>query len=264
MSERQFNFGENWQDYSDNFATVAQLKEACEALESLVGSDNLRGSTMLDIGCGSGLHALAALRAGAERVVATDVNPLCLEVTQKNLSRFQRELPKTDGVEIRGLDVLDAEAVVEVGTFPLVYSWGVLHHTGDMWRAIRHASQCVAEEGMFVIAIYNRHWTSPIWHVIKWLYMRSPQILRTLMVWLLAVPMFFGAWFTTGRMPWSAGRGMHFYHDLIDWVGGYPYECASIDEMTVFVEELGFELVRSTPTAGWTGCNEFVFHRNAS
>jgi 2-polyprenyl-6-hydroxyphenyl methylase/3-demethylubiquinone-9 3-methyltransferase len=54
---------------------------------------------------------------------------------------------------------------------------------------------------------------------------------------------------------------MDFHYDVVDWVGGYPYQYGTIDEISRFVEALGFEVQRRIPAKVPTGCNEFVFRR---
>jgi 2-polyprenyl-6-hydroxyphenyl methylase/3-demethylubiquinone-9 3-methyltransferase len=56
-------------------------------------------------------------------------------------------------------------------------------------------------------------------------------------------------------------RGMDFLHDVVDWVGGYPYEYASSEEIRNYVCRQGFICVRMQAAQVPTGCNEFVFQR---
>jgi hypothetical protein len=51
-------------------------------------------------------------------------------------------------------------------------------------------------------------------------------------------------WIVTGSNPRNQLRGMDFYFDVIDWVGGYPYEYASRDEVLTMVEPMGFTCSR--------------------
>jgi hypothetical protein len=143
----------------------------------------------------------------------------------------------------------------------VVYSWGVLHHTGNMTAAFDAVRDRVAPHGMLVIAIYNRHWTSPVWKAIKWTYVKSPAILRPLIVWPVLAVKFAASILISRQNPWRRDRGMRYYTDIVDWVGGHPYEYASIQEVTDFFLARGFRLVRALKTAGCTGCNEFVFEK---
>ena len=65
----------------------------------------------------------------------------------------------------------------------------------------------------------------------------------------------------TGDNPFVRQRGMDIYYDAVDWVGGSPYEYASREEIVEFMEKKGLDLTKFIPTKGFTGCNEFVFHK---
>ena len=52
-------------------------------------------------------------------------------------------------------------------------------------------------------------------------------------------------------------------HDLIDWVGGYPFEVASPEEVFRRIHPLGFELRHLKTCGGGLGCNEYVFEQAA-
>lgn len=66
---------------------------------------------------------------------------------------------------------------------------------------------------------------------------------------------------TTRQNPFKKERGMDFGYDVVDWIGGYPYEYASTGEITTFVTKLGFTTERTIPAQVGTGCNEFVFRK---
>lgn len=142
-----------------------------------------------------------------------------------------------------------------------MYSWGVLHQTGQMYEAIESAARLVKPDGQFVIAIYNRHITSPIWRFIKWFYNRAPGIIRRLMVFSFYWVIFIAKWAVTRENPLHKERGMDFGYDVVDWIGGYPYEYASVDQIVAFVRPLGFTVERMVPAQVGTGCNEFVFRK---
>jgi 2-polyprenyl-6-hydroxyphenyl methylase/3-demethylubiquinone-9 3-methyltransferase len=145
--------------------------------------------------------------------------------------------------------------------FDIVYSWGVLHHTGAMEEAIHRAASMVKPGGYFIFAIYNSHWSSPLWTSVKRLYGRAPRFVQRLLV-AFFVPVIFAAKLAaTGRNPLNKERGMSFYHDVVDWIGGYPYEHATAKEIEALLESRGFQLQRTIPAIVPTGCNQFVFQR---
>ena len=257
-----FDFGRNWEQFSEAKLDAGRLQAAVDSLQSLIGADNLKGRTFLDVGCGSGLFSLAAAKCGASRVVGFDVNPTAIEVCQRNLSRLGSEPLTSRSPEFRVADVLDEAFLTTMDRFDVVYAWGVLHHTGALWEAVRKtASLAHAQRGTLVLAIYNRHWTSPAWRWIKRRYNWSPRFVRSVLNRLFGAAIYIGVWVTTRQNPLRKERGMDFWFDVVDWLGGYPYEYASPAEVIAFVHSLGFDLERMVSPRAGTGCNEFVFRR---
>ncbi len=273
MNEKtpHFNFGQNWEQFSEACIGPEKLRAAEASIRELLGRDRLDGLRFLDVGCGSGLFAIAARGCGAAAVTGVDVNPQCIEVSRANAARLFPENQESTSasasasapVFMQG-SALDEAFMQSLGTFDCVYAWGSLHHTGDMWQAIRNTAQCVQKpDGLFVLAIYNRHWSCGGWTVIKRLYNRSPAWFRRVMAVTLGAVMYIAKLLVTRRNPLAKERGMNFWYDVIDWLGGYPYEYASAEEFTAGMQELGFHLLHMQKPAVPTGCNEFVFTSRA-
>src|SRR5712692_8808446 len=159
-----FDFGSNWQAFSGQRVDSQRLAVAARSLQSLLQRDTLRGLSFLDVGCGSGLFSIAAQQLGATRVIGIDINPRCIVVSQQNRDRFAPEAP----IIFQEASALSTESLRPLGRFDVVYAWGSLHHTGAMWEAIRNVAKQVSPGGMLVLAIYNKHITSPVWKMIKW------------------------------------------------------------------------------------------------
>ncbi|MBI4231650.1 class I SAM-dependent methyltransferase, partial [Candidatus Peregrinibacteria bacterium] len=204
-----FNFGKNWQDYSDNALNKKKFYEASRSLEDLIGKENIVGKTILDIGSGSGLFSIAAKELGASKVVGVDISKESVEAAQSNAERFN-----VNGVVFQQKSILDSR-IEELGKFDIVYSWGVLHHTGDMKKAIENATSLVAQNGLFVIAIYNRHWSSPLWSKIKHFYNVSPRFIQKVMIYMFVAVIFCAKFAVTKKNPLKNQRGMNFYYDVI-------------------------------------------------
>jgi 2-polyprenyl-6-hydroxyphenyl methylase/3-demethylubiquinone-9 3-methyltransferase len=254
----RFAFGKNWIDYSKGLQYEDYLA-AKESLQKLL--PDLYGKTFLDVGCGSGLFSIAANALGAEKVLAFDYDPDSISASKKILeivSQWDGDIRK-DSIEFKVESILNQD--FKIGQFDVVYSWGVLHHTGDMYAAFDRIKNLVAEKGTLVLAIYNKHFTSPIWKLIKFTYVKSPRFIKKILVFLVLAIKFLGVLIISWRNPLKRGRGMRFYTDIVDWVGGYPYEYASTDEVTDFFQSKGFKLIRLIKTRGFTGCNEFVFEK---
>jgi 2-polyprenyl-6-hydroxyphenyl methylase/3-demethylubiquinone-9 3-methyltransferase len=253
-----FRFGQNWKDYALNALDERKLQQARQALAALLGQDDLSGQTFMDIGCGSGLHSVSAALLGAAAVYALDVDLACIEVTQETIRRF---IPTDHSIQVRQISVLDGSAMAGLPQTDVVYSWGVLHHTGQMYLAMAIASERVKPGGLYVIAIYNKHVTSPLWRVIKRFYNCAPGFVRRIMYGLFYGLIYAAKWVVTRQNPLDKERGMDFGYDVVDWIGGYPYEYASIDEIVHYVSGLGFHVERIIPAQVGTGCNEFVFRK---
>lgn len=253
-----FNFGRNWKLFSERVLNESRVDAAVLSLEKLFGKTQLANKSFLDIGCGSGVFSIAADRLGAQPVLGIDVNPLCVDVALDNKDRFA---PGTTAVEFVVGSVLDPEWMATLGIFDIVYSWGVLHHTGNMWAAIANAANRVTSKGLLVIAIYNKHRSSILWRWIKWAYNKLPAFFRWGVIQLFVPVIYLAKYVVTGKNPLSKARGMDFYVDVVDWVGGFPYEYASIDTVIRYVETLGYKKLKVIPAEVPTGCNEFVFER---
>lgn len=262
---KQFDFGRNWSDFSANAATVERAAQARAHFRELMSGIELAGKSFLDIGFGQGFSLLSARSLGAV-TVGCDINPKCGEALDRNRSLFP---------DVAGPIALHVGSILDDGTvaalrsadgaggagFDIVHSWGVLHHTGDLRRALANAGSLVRPGGHLVVAVYNRHWSSLPWLGIKAVYVRSPEWVRRLMIGILYPVIWLAKLAVTREDPKRKERGMDFYYDVVDWVGGYPYEYATIGEVEEMCRPLGFLLVRAVPALVPTGCNEFVFRK---
>jgi SAM-dependent methyltransferase len=263
QGEKQFDFGQNWQDFSARALSPGSVARARLEFERLIEPVDLRGLSFLDIGFGQGLSLLSAAAMGA-RAMGCDINSKCFSLLDYNLKHFpelERSPPAVIGSILDPQVVRRLREVEPTGHYDVVHSWGVLHHTGDMQLAIANAASLVAPGGVFILAIYNRHWSSLPWKSVKRLFTLAPHFVKRLLIGAFYPIIYVAKWLVTRRNPRIQERGMDFYFNVVDWVGGYPYEYAGIEELRSKVEPLGFELVRSVAAEVPTGCNQFVFRR---
>jgi 2-polyprenyl-3-methyl-5-hydroxy-6-metoxy-1,4-benzoquinol methylase len=263
----RFSFGNNWFKYLQNLDS-ARIARAVESVQQMVASKNLIGKRFLDVGSGSGLFSLAARQLGAA-VLSFDYDPASVECTREVRSRFSGD--SANWVVDEG-SILDPVFLSKLDTYDVVYSWGVLHHTGSMWRALENAASLVSEQGLLCVALYNDQGTaSQRWARIKRTYCGAREPVRTLIV-LAALVRLWGPTTIRDLLRGRPGatwreyelhdpRGMSPWRDVVDWVGGYPFEVAKPEDVLVFLKARGFSLERLKTCGGGLGCNEFVFQR---
>ena len=262
----RFAFGENWMKFIREI-DERHIIQAENSLKEMLEIQHLNGRTFLDVGCGSGLFSLAAKRLGAI-VFSFDCDPKSVACAQELKKRyFENDNEWTIDLG----SVLDSKYLKDLGKFDIVYSWGVLHHTGNMYSALKNVILNVEVKGKLFIALYNDQGRqSKLWWKIKKFYVTQPKILR----WIVIVPAYIKLWgpatirdlillrpFST----WNAyrkNRGMSPHIDVIDWIGGFPFEVSKPEEIFSFYKNLGFNLCVLKTIAGGHGCNQFVFQKN--
>lgn len=264
----RFEFGKNWSAFL-SVLDDERIAKAEDSLREMLEIEDLSGKTFLDIGSGSGLFSLAARRLGA-RVFSFDFDSNSYACTKELKRRFFAD---DENWTIEQGSALDKNYVESLGKFDIVYSWGVLHHTGEMWSALENAALPVAEGGKLFVAIYNDTGSQAArWHWIKKTYCKLPKLLKTPFAVLMIAPeelkslaksivtlkpqSYVHSW-----TRYKNGRGMNRWHDIIDWVGGFPYEVAAPDELFEFYKAKGFRLTKMKVKGVGLGCNEMVFEK---
>lgn len=258
-----YEFGANWAQFADSI-TERSIVEAQSGLRRLFPDNELEGKRVFDIGCGSGLHSLAALRLGAADLTSIDLDPKSVATTRAVLGRFFPGGPWR-------ADVVSVFDMPPEPQFDVVYSWGVLHHTGNMMDAIQRAVAKTAPGGLICLALYRRTTLCWAWRIEKRVYTASPKLVRSALesAYVLGLRVGFAASgrdFATHVANYVGSRGMDFMTDVRDWLGGYPYESIGESEMLTLAARLGLAPVRRfcrAPGFGFagSGCDEYVFRR---
>lgn len=264
---KHFDFGENWSRFL-KVLNEDRILQAAESLRTMVGF-SLAGKSFIDVGSGSGLFSLAARRMGA-RVHSFDYNLKSVYCTEEVRRRY---FPGDPLWTIQQASILDTKYLSSLGKFDVVYAWGVLHHTGAMWEALQNVAQLVDAGGTLFIAIYNDQGKpSGRWRMVKRFYISSPEFVRTVLAAAVCVALWWRRWlkdflrlrpFETWRYG-GQSRGMSTWFDVIDWVGGYPFEVARPDEIFDFYRQRGFVLEKLRTEGDNFGCNEFIFSKSVA
>ncbi len=265
-SAPRFAFGKNWQRFLGRL-DEDRIVKATQSLQTFIPPESMRGKTWLDIGSGSGLSSLVAARLGCARVHSFDYDAESVECTREIKRRY---LATASQWTIERGSALDRDYLESLGTWDVVYAWGVLHHTGSMWTALANAAERVNPGGLLFIAIYNDQGGISIrWRKIKTLYNWSPP--GRALVLATCIPYFVLRGLagdvlrrkdpTQRYREYRESRGMSVVHDWVDWLGGIPFEVATPEAILDFYRPRGFVLERIKTCGGSLGCNEFLFRK---
>ena len=258
MEIMRFKFGKNWRRYA-GLIDEQRIRIAEQSLQSMLETEDLRGIQFLDVGSGSGLFSLAARRLGAS-VLSFDFDSEAVACTESLRDQY---FPDDRNWRIQRGDILDQGFIESLDTYDIVYSWGVLHHTGAMRVALENIASVVKEDGYLFVAIYNdQGWLSSYWHTVKKIY--NSNLFGCSLMTIIHAPYLFllrrlvRAVLYRGDLP----RGMDLWRDMVDWLGGFPFEVAKPEEIFKIFKHRGFRLQNLKTCGGRQGCNEFVFHRD--
>ncbi len=271
----RFEFGENWARFLSTLDDK-RIDVAKQSLQALIQVDDFKHLRFLDAGSGSGLFSLAARQLGAD-VTSFDLDQNSVACTRLLKERY---CPDSTAWNVLEGSLADRKFLISLGHFDVVYCWGVVHHTGDMWNCLENLLPVVKPGGRIVLAIYNDEaYVSKIWEGVKRIYQKLPEIIRPIYVGGVGAVAFFKRLIVTVMASclrlitlknplvpffnWASetkSRGMNGWYDLVDWVGGWPFEVAKPEAVFRFMRDRGFTLQDFSTSAGH-GCNEFVFIR---
>jgi 2-polyprenyl-6-hydroxyphenyl methylase/3-demethylubiquinone-9 3-methyltransferase len=260
----RFEFGKNWRAFL-NTLTDEKIENAKKSLIEMLGYKDLTGKTFLDVGSGSGLFSLVAMKLGAT-VHSFDFDPYSVKCAQFLKEKYFPESKWT----VQEGSVLDRAYIESLGKFDIVYSWGVLHHTGSMYEALDNVEVAVKDKGNLFIAIYNDQGSkSDRWKTVKKIY--NSNFLGKALIVSVYIPLSvlrllfadlrrFKNPFTRYK-EYKKERGMSLFYDWFDWLGGLPFEVATPEAIFEFYQKRNYVL-KKLKTNNSLGCNEFVFQKN--
>lgn len=265
----KYKFGKNWKSYLSEYFNENSLKEACKSICTFMGVDNFKGKRFIDVGCGSGIMSLAAIQLEAKEVLSIDCDIDSIEATE-SLKYFNAINSKNFNISKWSIkqDSILNRLDLKHGKFDIVYSWGVLHHTGNLVKALNNVTELVNDNGLIYLSIYNEVgglFGSRFWKRVKLAYNKSPSLIRYFieLFYIIKKIIFYILQLKNPFKEinnYNKIRGMNFITDIKDWLGGYPYEPATVTKIFKFFKFKGFNLINIS-TTNRLGCNEYLFRR---
>jgi len=265
----KFNFGNNWQNFIDNKLDEERVDIAEKSLIEFSVKKNRKEKTFLDIGSGSGLFSLAAKRLGY-KVISMDVDQDSVNCTKFLKKKYFKN---NKNWKIFNGSILDEKIIEKMPNSDVVYSWGVLHHTGHMWLALDNCIRKLKPKGKLFIAIYNDQGIkSRLWWIVKYIYNYLPNYLKKIYFILILILTYFFVLLKkillfdlknlfNYILNVKQNRGMSFYYNMLDWIGGYPYEYSSFENLKKYCENKGLKVIKFKKNYS-LGCHQIVFKKN--
>lgn len=265
----RFQFGKNWKNFSSTI-TSDKIQYAIVSLSEWFGQEGVQNKTFLDAGSGSGLFSLAACRLGASKIRSFDYDKDSVECSKATRDKYNKN--KSTEWNVSEGDLLNPGFVQGLGSFDIVYCWGVAHHTGNMWKALENLTYAVKPEGHLFVALYNdQGFLSQYWLIVKKIYNSLPGFLKEIFLVPFYAYFFFGYLIMDllrlrnplARFTGKNARGMSIIYDVRDWVGGYPFEVCTPKELQAYFENKSFKIVNAKTVGHKHGCNEFLLKKVA-
>jgi 2-polyprenyl-3-methyl-5-hydroxy-6-metoxy-1,4-benzoquinol methylase len=254
----RFEFGNNWLSFLKHISDES-ISSAKNNICLWLDNEDLSEQRILDIGCGSGIHSFAFWKLGVKEIISFDFDSNSVKATLI----LWETAGRPDNWKVFQGSVLDDVFLIGLGKFDIVYSWGVLHHTGDLWNSVLNSiSFCTHNNSIVWLALYQGVDTYKDDLKLKLKYNNSSFLGKKFIVFkeilkIVKKRRAKGKNFFTWNE--KRGRGMDTYHDLIDWLGGYPYEVCSRSNLSKFMYENGCWTLKKYNDE--QSCLVAIFHR---
>ncbi len=255
-SDGSFTFGRNWLDYVRSRVTADVVQSHVHDLSKIYKSIGLdiAGKSVIDVGCGSGLSSLSFALMNPKKLLSIDIDHDSVGATAICRSMLPTHHKSDWNIEQKSVFELNHDD----GVFDLVYSWGVLHHTGDVWSAVKRCQSILAPGGYLHLALYRSgdRYTEHIRQKTSFMVMSRDEKVRVLYDYLNAL------FISKGASVFDFDeRGMNRFHDALDWFGGFPYEVVDPEVLGQYLQSCSIRQLYFRE-ANQGGCFVYIGRKN--
>jgi ubiquinone/menaquinone biosynthesis C-methylase UbiE len=234
-----------WTEY------VPELEASEKHWRLFYSPQEVRGKSVLDAGCGTGIFSIIFARNGAGRVIGIDISPGSLETARTLKTRFA-----VDNAEFRLQDMLGLPFAD--GSFDIVWAWGTVHHTTDPFRAISELIRVLRPGGSLFLAVYKRTKVTFIHEVIRKTLIRTPRrtwtALSKIMAFFLSPVVFFF------KKREKSRKGEKLEELILDWYFVPIRHYYAPEEIREFLNEKGLDVEKFLPASGrFDSSSNFIF-----
>ncbi|MGB8953166.1 MAG: methyltransferase domain-containing protein [Candidatus Aminicenantales bacterium] len=214
-------------------------------------AEEVKGRTVLDAGCGTGIFSIIFARNGAEKVVGIDISPGSLQTAQSLKEKFGLR-----NAEFRKQDMLKLPFGEE--TFDIVWAWGTVHHTTDPFGAIEELTKVLRTGGSLLLAVYRRTKLTFIHEAIRKTLVRTPRKTWTALSKILAF--FLGPVVFFFKKREKSRKGEKLEELILDWYFVPIRHYYTSEEIESFLKSRGLAVEKFLPASGrFNSTSNFIF-----
>lgn len=212
---------------------------------------DVRGKSVLDAGCGTGIFSTIFARNGAAKVLGIDISEGSLETAKALKAKFHLE-----NTDFKKQDMLALP--FEDESFDIVWAWGTVHHTTDPFRAMCELTRVLKTGGSILLAVYTRTKVTFLHEIIRKTLIRTPRktwkaLSKILALLLYPVVLVF-------KKREKSRKGEKLEELIMDWyfvpIRHYYYP----EEIKTFLEEQGFAVEKFLPASGrFDSTSNFIY-----
>lgn len=213
--------------------------------------DEVKGKSVLDSGCGTGIFSIIFAKNGAGQVTGIDISPGSLGTAEGLKQKFGLSNARFEQQDMLHLPYPDA-------CFDIVWAWGTVHHTTDPLGAIDGLIRVLKPGGSILLAIYKKTKVTWIHEAIRKTLVRTPRRSWNALAKIMA---FFGTpivW--TFKRREKARQGETLSELILDWYFVPIRHYYKPDEIRTFLEGKGFKIENYLAHSGrFNSSSNFIF-----